>query len=511
MKKVIDQVFPFFLVVLLVFPQMAWAQFSVKTGEDPQELIKTHLIGEGIKVRNARFTGNPVALGSFENPSATPGFMKGVILSTGNAADIVGPNDNPKTTTRNDRGGDKDLFILAKGRTFDVALLEFDIQAARDSISLNFFFASEEYNDYVGSSFSDAIIIRISGPGFANGKNLAVVPGTQTPINVNTVNYHANGKYYIDNNPFTLAGRVSEKRKAELNPDLLDKMQFDGFTRVFSVGTKVKPKSTYRVKIGIADAGDGKVDSALLIEAGSFQSMEQHRWVVRRQKIAEQRRLDSLVRVAFVMDSLAREQAILDSIAAIAQAKADRLAAIAQAKTDSIAALEQAKADSLANLPPVPAEPGEEVPFERPSDPAPPAKGPDTPYAEAMPDTPPSPGEKPVLAVDGPQHHAPPPPSAVREYQAIIRYAEDDIIIPDSSERLLKEVMFFLNNDPGLRVGIYVPGNSENSKLRFDLIRLELIKSGLKPNRIFRNGFSFLAQDAPRSRHRAEIWLRPGE
>ncbi|MEM0999866.1 MAG: choice-of-anchor L domain-containing protein [Bacteroidota bacterium] len=489
------------LTGLLLLPWTGMAQLTVQSGLSPEEIVQDHLVGEGLRTKDIRYTGHPEALGVFEIEGDAVGFSRGVILSTGRASDAAGPNDNPKTSTPLGRGGDKKFYNIAKTRTFDAAILEFDLMAAKDSLVLNFIFASEEYNDYVGSTFSDAFVVRLSGPGYPNGKDLGVIPGTQTHISVNTVNYNTNGKYYRDNNPYTLAGRLNEKRQAQLNPEVLAGVEFDGMTRVMSVGAKVKPREKYHIEIGIADAGDGQMDSGLLIEAGSLNSVEQYRWVLRRQKIAEKRRQDSLARVAFVADSLAREQAIADSLAAIEQAIADSIAAARVSETVPTPDPESASED-------VYTEESQEDYWESEAEYA------ETPDSEIIREEavePPPVRETTTVTVMEDPYTRPPSANDIDDYKAVLRYARDAYLLSDSDVELLQQIGAFALEHPEMHLGIYVPGTDEISQLRYDMVRLELLKTGLSPERIFKNPFSFLSAQESGGRHRAELRMRPVE
>lgn len=478
-------------MLCVLFPVSTSAQMSVDEHVDAETLVRELFAGRGLKIRNVRFSGNPQALAKFTNPSGVPHFEEGFVMSTGKAADMAGPNNNPKTSTVNGRGGDKVLYNIAHGRTFDAATLEFDFMADRDSVSFNYFFASEEYNDYVGSTFNDAFVIILSGPGFRNGKNLGVIPGTTTPVNVNSVSYNNHRKYYKDNNPFTLTGKINETAKAKINPKQLANFQYDGMTRVLSAQSRVKPKEVYHLKIIIADAGDGTIDSAVLFEAGSFNSQEQWKHVLRRQQIAEQRRLDSLARAQAIADSL---QAIADSIAAVEQARAD-----------SIAAAEKAYADSIAALQPV------EAPEESADDafndgPFYSTDSEDPHHVEDIGVDPPEPAPAKVSISD---YRLPPGAENDAEYKLIVRFEPKDYIVDDRSEELLHKGAGWCSAEEGFSVGIYIPrGDQATNDLRFDMIRLELIKAGYPQHRIFRNGFSFLPKGNGVSRDRAEVWFR---
>ena len=53
----------------------------------------------------------------------------------------------------------------------DATVLEFDFIPKNDVISFEYVFASDEYNEYVGSSYNDVFGF------FGNGKNMASIPG----------------------------------------------------------------------------------------------------------------------------------------------------------------------------------------------------------------------------------------------------------------------------------------------------------------------------------------------
>lgn len=317
--------FVLFLLANVALQSGIVAQLTVRQDRTAEDMVKEIVPGKGVVIKNVRYAGMPAALGEFAYPDAKKIFASGIVISTGKASDMAAANTNPKTSTVNGSAGDKNLYALAGGRTFDGAVLDFDFMADKDSLAFNFLFASEEYHDYVGSTFNDAFAIVITGPGMPAGKNFAVLPGTTQPITVNSINPNQNRQLYVDNNPFTLVGKINEQVKAGLNQDVLNNFSFDGMTKVFSVGCRIQPKQIYHFQLSIADAGDGTVDSAVLLEGNSLKSLEQSKHEIRRQMIAAQRREDSLARVRVVEDSLRmvaeikmlRDKLVQDSIARV--------------------------------------------------------------------------------------------------------------------------------------------------------------------------------------------------
>lgn len=249
-----------FVALLIPFTK-ANAQLVTATGS-PVNMVQDVLLGQGITVSNITFNGTSQQIGSFTYGGGNPnmGLPSGVILSTGRIGDGMGPNNSTQTGVDFNLPGDPTLNTLVPGNTtFDAAVLEFDFIPQSSNVSFRYVFASEEYPEFVGSQYNDVFGFFISGPGFPpNGQNIAIIPGTNTPVTINNVNQNSYNNYYRDN-----TGGTST--------------QFDGFTTVLStkVNLTVVPCSTYRIKIAIADVADGIYDSAVLLEENSFISPTQ--------------------------------------------------------------------------------------------------------------------------------------------------------------------------------------------------------------------------------------------
>lgn len=205
------------------------------------------LAGSGVSVSNARFTGDSSAAGTFAGSVADLGIDSGVVLSTGRAGDVQGPNEASDWTTDFEQPGDRDLdAIVAPYETRDAAILEFDVVPAASTLAVRFVFASEEYNEFVGSPFNDVLAI------FVNGVNCANFDGR--PVSVNTINHEINGASFIDNE--------GGARNTEL----------DGLTVPLDCVAAVTPGTVNRVKIAIADTSDGLYDAAVFLAAGGVRS-----------------------------------------------------------------------------------------------------------------------------------------------------------------------------------------------------------------------------------------------
>jgi hypothetical protein len=159
----------------------------------------------GIVITNATLQGQSlstgqVSTGTFTNLSGTypeNGFgigqeSGGIVISTGNVADYAdGPNtSSSKSTSYNVSATPAQEALLdpLSGASFphyDVTQLDitFDMLPGKDTIYFDVVFGSEEFPEFIGSSFIDAFGL------FVNDTNIAFANGQ--PININNTGYQA--------------------------------------------------------------------------------------------------------------------------------------------------------------------------------------------------------------------------------------------------------------------------------------------------------------------------------
>lgn len=273
-----------FLVTLIVsLSAELRAQIIVDESLTAQEVVETILLGEGVEIFNVTYSGDLDQIGSFDANNSNILIPDGMIMATGSCSNVIGPNDSGSSTTGggNFEVNDPDLDQLSTFNTNDAAVLEFDFIPTGDSISFNYSFGSDEYNEYVCGSVNDAFGFFLSGPGIngaysSNAINLAVIPNTSgTPVTINSVNNgnvgsagSANNCAQVDPNWMNnTAYYVDNENNGDPNAT-----QLDGFTVVLVAEAAVQCGLTYHIKIAIADAGDTAWDSAVFIEGGSFSS-----------------------------------------------------------------------------------------------------------------------------------------------------------------------------------------------------------------------------------------------
>jgi gliding motility-associated-like protein len=255
----------------------AFGQLTTTTGQTPTQLVQNVLVGNGVSATNISYSGDPNAIGAFNGASSNIGLNSGIVITTGTVLDNgdgpQGPNNSGGSGTDNSASGNSLLDGIAGNTTFNAAILEFDFVPQSDSIKFKYVFGSEEYPEYVCADFNDVFAFFISGPNPAGGnysnQNIALIPGTSTPITINNVNNGSvgssgdpnnctpsglsNSAYYVDNTSGTT-------------------VQYDGFTVPIEASAKVECGETYHLVMAIADVGDGVWDSGIFLEANSLQS-----------------------------------------------------------------------------------------------------------------------------------------------------------------------------------------------------------------------------------------------
>lgn len=190
-------------------------------------------------------------IGSDEQFGKVDGFVPDQttwVLSTGRIQDVVG---SPSTFASTSLGqpGDADLGALSGNLTYDAAAYQVTVVPNADTLVVRYAFGSEEYPEYVGSQFNDVMAV------FVDGTNCALVPGSSTPVSINTVNDSTNSAYYVDN----------QAGAAGYNTTM------DGLTVPLECRVPVTPGQQVTVKIAVADASDGIYDSAVaLLDGGIY-------------------------------------------------------------------------------------------------------------------------------------------------------------------------------------------------------------------------------------------------
>jgi gliding motility-associated-like protein len=263
MKKII------FILFTLSFTVSFSQNITVNETFTPQQLIENILVNSGcVSVSNFSASGGNFGAGQLSygyfnaNGSAFP-FQEGIVLSTGRINSAVGPNSN-FSDDGNGIGwtGDSDLnAALGLSNTFNASVLEFDFVPNANNISFEYIFSSEQYllNPSSGQcNFTDGFAFLLKEATATSYQNLALIPGTTTPVRVNTV--RGSG---------TICPPANEAYFDAFNTGSYP-TSYDGQTKVLTAQSVVTPGTLYHIKLVIADEGNGRFDSGIFLRAGSF-------------------------------------------------------------------------------------------------------------------------------------------------------------------------------------------------------------------------------------------------
>ncbi len=260
------------LVLLLFFVfSSANAQYvrSSHVSFSPQELIEDVLFSSNcvediqiVEEVSGSFNDGMLSYGFFESVNSSFPFESGLVLSTGRLNNVDGPNNRLSDDDAPGWVGDDDLEeVLGISNTINATVLRFTFTPNAQNISFRYIFASEEYraNNRTTCDFSDAFAFLIRPLGSANYQNIAVVPGTETPVAVTTVRPQI--AQFCD--------AINEDFFGQFNA-VESPINFNGQTDILTAEANVIPNQTYEVKLVIADEGNARFDSAVFLEANSF-------------------------------------------------------------------------------------------------------------------------------------------------------------------------------------------------------------------------------------------------
>lgn len=244
---------------------MGHAQIVVDTGTyTVEQLVRDVLINSNCAETSnyTSFTGTAQGvngIGYFNANGSGFQYREGIVLSTGDAGDSEGPNDGINNTGSSQWTGDGDLTIITgRQELFNASFLQFDFIPRANSISFNFLFASEEYDDDYQCNFSDVFAFILTGPDGVS-QNLALLPNTNVPVSVTSIRPGITDSCSEENIEYF----------AGINDDTSPISQH-GQTVSLTAESLVIPNETYTIKLVIADNRDPELDSAVFLEAGSF-------------------------------------------------------------------------------------------------------------------------------------------------------------------------------------------------------------------------------------------------
>lgn len=283
--------------ILAMLPLFCFSQVSVTSanGMRADTLLNRYFAGGGVVISNARFNGqqtiNSNQIGTFVNPTTHGTNMPigaGIVMVTGDCNDAASGSSEVTRSSQANPASDGDGISIALTRTLrgtgstkdmnDVAVLAFDFIPSGGEMSFKYSFASEEYPGFVCSEFNDIFGFFISGPYDEMGnlltnegvtynyRNIAIIPGTESPVTINTVN---NGVRAGSATPCDL----TNSQYFRMNGN--DNCKMNGYTTELETEKLfVVPCRTYKLELAICDVGDHAYNSAVYLSANSFRTDE---------------------------------------------------------------------------------------------------------------------------------------------------------------------------------------------------------------------------------------------
>ena len=241
-KKAYNKSLIFWLTIThLLLGYLTFAQqINVNDSFTAQQLIENNLVQGCVEVSNINSTINGQvdgfqSFGYFEKASSNFPFENGIILSTGQATSA----GNTVNTSALNEGSDSwatdpDLeTALGINNTLNATSIEFDFISTSSTISFNYILASEEYFADYPCQYSDGFAFLIRETGSSNPyQNIALVPGTSTPVNTNTIHDEIVGFCPEENSNYFEGYNIGDTN-------------FNGRTTVMTASANITPNVQY--------------------------------------------------------------------------------------------------------------------------------------------------------------------------------------------------------------------------------------------------------------------------
>lgn len=202
--------------------------------------------------------------GFFNKGTTNFPFSKGIVLSTGYAKKAGNSFISSILSDSFSNSGDTDLATalgISNSNLNDGTYIQFDFVPFSTEVSFRYIFASEEYTGNYPCSFTDGFALLLQKVGDPTYTNMAVLPSGAGPVSVTNIHPAISG-----------TGGCQAKNAqyfAGYNTSNIE-TNFNGRTIPLTATATVVPGQTYRFKMVLADYEDNNYDSAVFLEAGSF-------------------------------------------------------------------------------------------------------------------------------------------------------------------------------------------------------------------------------------------------
>lgn len=237
-----------------------------------QEMITKKFAGAGVDILQVSLEGDARAAGLFSGDGQPFGLSSGLILSTGWVDSAASPNFSGNLSTQTSGRNITDTTLATLLPQNDPLVLRDVIKVVIKFIpkapllEFRYVFASEEYPEFVCGEFNDVFGFFVQGPRPGGGlyidENLARVPGSGDVVSVNSVHI---GKPTLPDCP-PINAQFYHPNQPDLPP------AYNAYLDVFTARLEVVPCEEYIIKLALADVVDDNYDTAIFLEANSFQA-----------------------------------------------------------------------------------------------------------------------------------------------------------------------------------------------------------------------------------------------
>ncbi len=260
------------MALLWLIPALSFAQITIDASLTTQELVQDVLI-TGSCAETSNFSsltgtdfGDVNGIGAFDSNGSDFPFSSGVVLYTGDVNLVPGPNLTVESSGGIDWPGDADLeAATGLTTTNNASWIQFDFVPLTEQLNFDFIMASEEYNQNFECDFSDAFAFILTDQTTGTSENLAVLPGTTTPIQVTNIHPEVPGDCPAINEEF-----FGQYNFTPFNDENTSATNMNGQTVELTATGDVVIGNTYTIKLVVADDQDTAFNMAVFIEAGSF-------------------------------------------------------------------------------------------------------------------------------------------------------------------------------------------------------------------------------------------------
>lgn len=255
------------LLFLLFFTVLSFGQgITVSTNYTNDQLVNDILINsscaQGYNIQSQGSCG----IGYFSSTNPSFPFQEGVIIRNGNVNLSAGQYTGSNMSSTCSNTGDSELLAISQangnsGSIQDVSYLKFNFVSSANYLSFDFIFASNEYGTYQ-CGFSDVFAFILTDLNTGISQNLAVIPGTTTPVSVTTIRdvLYNSGCPSVNPQFFSTYNVGSSSSTMNMN----------GYTVPMTASANVIPNNPYSIKLVIGDYNDASFDSAVFLKGNSF-------------------------------------------------------------------------------------------------------------------------------------------------------------------------------------------------------------------------------------------------